>query len=636
MGLITIVCHHGGSFVRSEDGVVSYTRDHILEILKLDPDRLDVFFIRNYNKELGCASLLKATMERCMCTMNMGVSIPTYLEEPPFRKDKEEVVIGVPTQPVFLRTGPSSRAIPPDPVPTPCINRPSTTEPTQEATFTKTTPAPPNQDMDHIEVPAATTKSTLTPKSTILTPISMAATPAPPNQDMGHTQEPAATMKSTPISKSTPTLVPKPKQGKIFQLKMPSKNGTEKKGAALKKKTENKGERRTTLNRRYVTKRLAKGHVARQTTKDSSDSYESAEDSAYKPGAEESLSDEEVTNTILPDIGGYDAHDEYHDESDGADSCHSKEMKTLPNSEDEFAEVQNDDAFPVFREETRFGEVRLEVGMKFNTKMDFKEAVREYCIQEDRRVRFKKNDKIQCRTLWRQKDRLANRGWLASKLVKKLRKFSNLKHSEFLTYFKSKCDLELNKSSLTRALGDARHIVYGDAAAQYGMGHNKSNCAKKKADDEAAAVAAVAAAAPSEANTGNQQQPLPAAPEVPDEGNATEIEVGMSQPMVSKNENEESHQVNQPQARPPKLPQKRRQPPPPAIASIPPAATSAPPLTVSNASPPATVPISNTPPPTSVCIDPMVGASVATASRLRNAMRFVPTPGFKPPRKFNK
>ncbi|XP_072086879.1 uncharacterized protein [Arachis hypogaea] len=71
-------------------------------------------------------------------------------------------------------------------------------------------------------------------------------------------------------------------------------------------------------------------------------------------------------------------------------------------------------------------------------------------------------------------------------------------------------------------------------------GHDKRNCAKKKADDEAAAMAAAA----SEANTGNQQQPLLAAPEVPDDGNATEIEVGMSQPMVSENENEEFHQVN--------------------------------------------------------------------------------------------
>ncbi|XP_015953869.1 uncharacterized protein LOC107478248 [Arachis duranensis] len=177
--------------------------------------------------------------------------------------------------------------------------------------------------------------------------------------------------------------------------------------------------------------------------------------------------------------------------------------------------------------------------------------------------------------------------------------------------------------------------VYKEGSCRHcgGKDHDKRNCAKKKADDEAAAVAAAAA---SEANTESQQQPLPAAPEVPDEGNATEIEVGMSQPMVSENENEESHQVNHPQARPPKLPKKRRQPPPPATASIPPAATGAPPPIVTNAPPSATIPISNTPPPTSACIDPMVGASAATASRLRNVMRFVPTPGFKPPRKFNK
>ncbi|RYR61060.1 hypothetical protein Ahy_A04g018164 [Arachis hypogaea] len=39
--------------------------------------------------------------------------------------------------------------------------------------------------------------------------------------------------------------------------------------------------------------------------------------------------------------------------------------------------------------------------MKFNTKIDFKEAVRQYCIQEDRRVRFKKNDNVRCRALCR-------------------------------------------------------------------------------------------------------------------------------------------------------------------------------------------------------------------------------------------
>ncbi|XP_016206765.1 uncharacterized protein LOC107647162 [Arachis ipaensis] len=155
-----------------------------------------------------------------------------------------------------------------------------------------------------------------------------------------------------------------------------------------------------------------------------------------------------------------------------------------------------------FREERRFGELRLEVGMTFTTKMEFKEAVREYCIQEGRRILFKKNDNVRMRAVCKDescgwlvyasnntenncwqiktfmddhtcaretKNRLANRKWLACKLVKKLRKYPNLRHSEAAQYLKTKCDLELNKSSLTRALGDARSVMYGDAAAQYGM-----------------------------------------------------------------------------------------------------------------------------------------------------------------------
>ncbi|XP_057734236.1 uncharacterized protein LOC130949574 [Arachis stenosperma] len=208
-------------------------------------------------------------------------------------------------------------------------------------------------------------------------------------------------------------------------------------------------------------------------------------------------------------VVAYDAHDGYHDDSDGGDSWHSEEMKTPPASEDELSEVESDDVFPVFNESATFGELRLEVGMKFNTKQEFREAIREYCIQEGRRIWYKKNDKERCRALCKTKEcdwvvyaskdtegvcwqiktfnddntcareyknRLANRRWLACKLVKKLRKFSNLKHSEALAYFKRKCDLDLNKSSVTRALGDARHIVYGDAAAQYNMVRDYDEC----------------------------------------------------------------------------------------------------------------------------------------------------------------
>ncbi|RYR72019.1 hypothetical protein Ahy_A02g006222 [Arachis hypogaea] len=198
----------------------------------------------------------------------------------------------------------------------------------------------------------------------------------------------------------------------------------------------------------------------------------------------------------------YDAYDPGTD-SDGANSWHSLEMKTPPNSEDELEEeTESDEVFPVFREGARFGELHLEVGMKFNTKWDFKEAVREYTIQEGRRIRFNKNDRNRLRavckvkecgwvifaskdrddTCWQvktfrddhscareDKNRAANRNWVASKLVKKVRKYPNFRHCDANTFFKTKYDLSLNRNSISRALSDARNLVYGDEKAQYAM-----------------------------------------------------------------------------------------------------------------------------------------------------------------------
>ncbi|RYR07974.1 hypothetical protein Ahy_B05g075480 [Arachis hypogaea] len=113
--------------------------------------------------------------------------------------------------------------------------------------------------------------------------------------------------------------------------------------------------------------------------------------------------------------------------SDGANSWHSEEMKTPPPSEDEFSEEEPDDVFPVFRDGIQFGDLKLEVGIKFNTKSEFREA------------------------------------------VKKVRKYPNFRQCEAAVYFKSKCDLVLNRNSISRALADARVVVYGDEKAQYAM-----------------------------------------------------------------------------------------------------------------------------------------------------------------------
>ncbi|RYR47934.1 hypothetical protein Ahy_A07g033916 isoform D [Arachis hypogaea] len=216
------------------------------------------------------------------------------------------------------------------------------------------------------------------------------------------------------------------------------------------------------------------------------------------------LSNVEVDLGFLGNLGDglmYDALDPGA-ESDGANSWHSEEIKTPPNSEDEFESDGESNEFSIFQEGQRFGELQLQVGMKFNTKQDFRDAVREFTIQEGRRIKFVKNDNVRCRAVcqveecswvvyasrdhedscWQIKtfyddhtcprensNRAANRAWLASKLVKKVRKYPNFKQCEAATYFKSKCDLILHRNSIARALADARNVVYGDEKTHYAL-----------------------------------------------------------------------------------------------------------------------------------------------------------------------
>ncbi|RYR29812.1 hypothetical protein Ahy_B01g054335 [Arachis hypogaea] len=130
-------------------------------------------------------------------------------------------------------------------------------------------------------------------------------------------------------------------------------------------------------------------------------------------------------------MGTYDdAQDEGYEESDGGDSWHSEELKTPPNSEDELEEVDSDEVFPMFRDRGRFGELRLAVRMTFTTKIEFKEAVLykdDSCGWLVYAANNTENNYWQIKTFnddhscaRETKNRLANRKWLAGKLVKKL------------------------------------------------------------------------------------------------------------------------------------------------------------------------------------------------------------------------
>ncbi|KAL4287839.1 hypothetical protein AHAS_Ahas19G0226300 [Arachis hypogaea] len=115
--------------------------------------------------------------------------------------------------------------------------------------------------------------------------------------------------------------------------------------------------------------------------------------------------------------------------------------------------------------------------MKFNNKNEFMDAVREFTIQKSREIKFRRNesyrvraiykwttgeddDMVRCpwvayasrdseETCWQLKtfnnehiyprmseNRVANRRWLAGKLVKKLGRYPSLNHSEAKAYFR--------------------------------------------------------------------------------------------------------------------------------------------------------------------------------------------------------
>ncbi|RYR14859.1 hypothetical protein Ahy_B04g071557 [Arachis hypogaea] len=275
--------------------------------------------------------------------------------------------------------------------------------------------------------------------------------------------------------------------------------------------------------------------------------------------------------------------------------------------------------FPIFSQGTRFGQLMLQVGMKFNTKQEFMEAVRDFTIQEGRQIKFRrnesyrvgavckwKNEEVKCpwvayaykdheETYWQlktmNKNRTANKKWLAQNLVKKLRKYHNLKYCKAVAYFKRRCDLDLNKSSLTRALTDARNAVYGDAATQYGR--LRQSCAHRKADDIACALAAAAVAVVAKFKSqdgANANAPNDAVATIGiqtvDTPQASEIDI--TQPAVSQPEIiEHVPPPPPPLTRLDKLPHKRR-------------ATSG--------------------------VDPMQGASSGTASKFTEFMKFVSIP----------
>ncbi|RYQ99546.1 hypothetical protein Ahy_B07g087491 isoform A [Arachis hypogaea] len=472
----------------------------------------------------------------------------------------------------------------------------------------------------------------------------------------------------------------------------------------------------------------------------------------------EDVSDGEVDLGFVETQGIVDVYEALDPgaESDGANSWHSEEMKTLPNSEDELQSDEDSDEFPIFRNGARFGELQLQVGMKFNTKFEFREAVREYTIQEGRRIKFKKNDNIRCSAVCKVKEcawviktfngdhtcarentnRAANRAWVASKFVKNVRKYPNFKQKSknwmpiwtgdedyekfevhghptnmvvdlgkrlctcqfwMLTsipcvhacaalarvnkrpedFCHQLCTMEAynktyahhinhlsgqslwEKSMYThpqapnirrrpgaltkkrrkdvdegnsgnkkaKPSGSLKRVLKPFTCRYCGVkGHTKRGCSKKRLDEVAAAVAAAKAAA----DKAKSKAASEAGPEPHTVASATQAGPQPQTATSASNLGPQAHVAAAPVDKPPVVEIEISQPNYEGSQDIAGSTAPAP-------SRPKKLPTKrrSSPPPQSIRVDPMQGASEATSFRLANFMKFVQTPGFKAPRKKN-
>ncbi|RYR62423.1 hypothetical protein Ahy_A04g019984 [Arachis hypogaea] len=395
----------------------------------------------------------------------------------------------------------------------------------------------------------------------------------------------------------------------------------------------------------------------------------------------EDLSDVEVDLGFVGTPGEgiwYEALD-HGAESDGANSWHSEEMKTPPNSEDELESDGDSDEFPIFQGGQRFVELRLQVGMKFNTKQKFRDVVREFTIQEGRGIKFVKNDNIRCKAVCQVQEcswvvyasrdhedcipcvhacaalaRVNKRPEnfchplvtmdsyrktyehhinplpgqsLWEKSVYNQLQAPNIKHKpgKLTTKRRKDSDEGTSGNKKSKQTVTLKRQLKPFTCNYCGVkGHTKRGCKKKRADELAAAAAAVAAAKSKSTPTGstptaeasNTTNVAPQVVEAPpgvavqnhDQVEVTDnlspaavaTEIDLSQPNYGGTQ-DEAPPPPPTTKRPDKLPTKRR----------------------------------NSPPPVTASIDPMQGASAATSSRLANFLKFIPTPGFKPPRKKN-
>ncbi|XP_016168029.1 uncharacterized protein LOC107610493 [Arachis ipaensis] len=167
------------------------------------------------------------------------------------------------------------------------------------------------------------------------------------------------------------------------------------------------------------------------------------------------------------------------------------------------SEDEGKTAFDPFDEDSEYGEVEFKVGQLFPTIELFKKALKNYFVYERKDVLYIKNEKHRLKaacaaegypwlifTSWNSATRyfqvetlfdehtcardygsnMADRQWVASKLIKKLLIQPNMKPRHAMEHMIEEYNVQLNPGMIARALKVAREVVIGNSREQYGKG----------------------------------------------------------------------------------------------------------------------------------------------------------------------
>ncbi|XP_016200188.1 uncharacterized protein LOC107641198 [Arachis ipaensis] len=165
-----------------------------------------------------------------------------------------------------------------------------------------------------------------------------------------------------------------------------------------------------------------------------------------------------------------------------------------------FSEDEGRTTYDSFSEDTEYGEVVFKVGQIFSTMELFKMALKDYLVFERKDMLYIENEKHKLRTScaaencpwliltsWNSSSRcfqektsinehtcardygsnMADRDWVASKLIKRLHIHPEMKSRQEMDHMIEEYNVQLNPKMIARALKVDREVVVGNAKAQY-------------------------------------------------------------------------------------------------------------------------------------------------------------------------